>query len=163
MLAASALGEESAIVLAQRTDDPNKADYYRRRLMTQTQTKKTTTQMPLESDDQQKGQVTPWIENSLMQTPLDDYRKEVIFWILVPYLCTIKNMQDDDEIHQVVDDWLDKCEQLRSLQPSRRDFDRRIDDAIEWAREHDMLPTRLETIKEEYPDLYKKLFREEEA
>ena len=98
-----------------------------------------------------------WIENILLQTPIDDYRKEVIFWILVPYLCTIKDIQDDDEIHQVVDEWLDKCEQLRRLEPSRRDFDRRIDDAIEWARDDNMLPTKLQTIKEDYPDLYKKL------
>jgi hypothetical protein len=81
-----------------------------------------------------------------------------------PYLVTIKGIEDDDEIHQIVDEWLDKCEHLRSLEPSRRDFDRRIDNAISWAREHDMLPTRRDTIKEDYPELYGKLFkREEEA
>jgi hypothetical protein len=147
--------KERAIVMAQCTDDPTKADYYRRRLMAQTQRR---SQPVLSSLDDNIGRTNNnWIENILLQTPIDDYRKEVIFWILVPYLCTIKDIQDDDEIHQVVDEWLDKCEQLRRLEPSRRDFDRRIDDAIEWARDDNMLPTKLQTIKEDYPDLYKKL------
>jgi hypothetical protein len=145
--------KERVIVMAQRTDDLTKADYFRRRLM-MVQTQKQAT--PLTSSEV-KGQVN-WIETVLMQTPLDDYRKDVIFWILVPYLCTIKNIQDDDEIHRIVDEWLDRCEELRGLEPSRRDFDRRIDDAINWAREHDMLPTGLETIKKDYPELYDKLF-----
>lgn len=113
------------------------------------------TLLPLQQYGEEGGKVIPWIEK-LLQTPIDDYRKEVIFWILVPYLCTIKDMQDD-EIHRVVDEWLDKCEELRGLEPSRRDFARRIDDAIEWARDNDKLPTKLQTIKEDYPDLYKKL------
>ena len=140
--------KEKAIVMAQRTDDPIKTDYYRRRLIAQTAT------FVSKEDKVQSN----WIETVLLQTPIDDYRKEVIFWILVPYLTTIKKMQDDDEIRLIVDQWLDKCEELCSLEPSRRDFDRRIDDAIEWAREHHMLPTRLETLKEDYPDLYGKLF-----
>jgi hypothetical protein len=42
---------------------------------------------------------------------------------------------------------LGKCQELRRLEPSRRDFDHRIDDATEWARRNKMHPTRLETIK----------------
>jgi hypothetical protein len=152
--------KEKAIVMAQRTDDPTKADYYRRWLMVQTQKREGSQPLLLSSskDDNIIGRINNnWIETILLQTSIDDYRKEVIFWILVPYLCTIKDIQDDDEIHQVVDEWLDKCEQLRRLEPSRRDFDRRIADAIEWARDDDKLPTKLQTIKEDYPDLYKKL------
>jgi hypothetical protein len=151
--------KERAIMMAQRTDNPVKADYYRRRLMSQTQ--QPMTSGPKGSDIIHTSN-SNWIETILLHTPLDDYRKEVIFWILVPYLVTIKGIEDDDEIHQIVDEWLDKCEQLRSLEPSRRDFDRRIDNAISWAREHDMLPTRRDTIKEDYPELYGKLFKGEE-
>jgi hypothetical protein len=142
--------------MAQRTDDPTKADYYRRRLM-MAQTRQQQQQQQACSLIHEQA-TSNWIETVLLQTPLDNYRKEVIFWILVPYLCTIKGIQNDDDIHQIVDEWLDKCERLRSLEPSRKDFDCRIDDAIKWAREHDMLPTRLETIKEDYPELYRKLF-----
>jgi hypothetical protein len=150
--------KERAIVLAQCVNDPNKADYYRRRLMAQTKQQSTSSSSSLKEEEDITGQATSnWIESVLLQTPINDFRKGVIFWILVPYLTIIKDIQDDDQIHQIVDEWLDKCEQLRSLDPSRRDFVRRIDDAINWAREHDMLPTKLETIKQNYPDLYKKL------
>jgi hypothetical protein len=54
-----------------------------------------------------------WIEK-LLQTPLDDYRKFVIWRILSPYLINIRKCSVD-EAFSILKNWLDKCSKLRPL------------------------------------------------
>jgi hypothetical protein len=55
----------------------------------------------------------PWIEK-LLQTPIVDNRKYVIWRILVPYLFNIK-MLSETEASEIIQTWLNKCHVLRSL------------------------------------------------
>jgi hypothetical protein len=57
-----------------------------------------------------------WIEK-LLQTPIDDYRKLVVWRILIPYLVNIKRLAGD-YANDIIQSWLDKCSFLRRL-----DFD----------------------------------------
>jgi Primase X len=54
-----------------------------------------------------------WIE-ILLQTPIDDYRKNAIWRILAPYLINIKNLSYE-ESYNIIKDWLDKCSSLKPL------------------------------------------------
>ncbi len=54
-----------------------------------------------------------WIEK-LLKTPLDDYRKYVIWRILAPYLINIRKYSAD-EASNIIRNWLDKCRNLRQL------------------------------------------------
>ena len=54
-----------------------------------------------------------WIEK-LLQTPLDDYRKYVIWRILSPYLINIRKYSAE-EASNIIGNWLDKCRNLRQL------------------------------------------------
>jgi hypothetical protein len=99
------------------------------------------------------GQAIPWIEK-LLQTPIEDHRKRARDLIIVPYLVVRKGMTDPQQISDTVMQWADKCGELRSLQPSRRDFEHKVRD-----RTHEVMHTRisqmkLATLKVKYPDLY---------
>jgi hypothetical protein len=53
-----------------------------------------------------------WIR--LLQTPIEDYRKFVVWRILAPYLINITKCSDD-EATNVIRNWLDRCRNLRQL------------------------------------------------
>jgi Primase X len=61
----------------------------------------------------QNNNTISWIEK-LLQTPIDDYRKNAISLILAPYLINIKKLSYGDALN-VISSWLDKCRQLRRL------------------------------------------------
>lgn len=96
-----------------------------------------------------------WIEK-LLQTPIADYRKNAIALILAPYLLNIRHLSLE-QTYAMIMDWLNKCEQLRPLQPSRRDFNYRVKIALERAQKTGILPMRLDTLKERSPELYETL------
>jgi hypothetical protein len=54
-----------------------------------------------------------WIEK-LLQTPLDDYRKFVVWRILAPYLINIRKCSADDAIN-IIRNWLDERHNLSHL------------------------------------------------
>jgi non-catalytic primase subunit PriX-like protein len=54
-----------------------------------------------------------WIE-TLLRTPIDDYRKNAIWRILAPYLINIKNLTYE-ESYNIIKEWLDKCSSLKPL------------------------------------------------
>ncbi len=54
-----------------------------------------------------------WIEK-LIQTPIADNRKYVIWRILIPYLFNIKVLSES-EVSEIIQTWLNKCHVLRSL------------------------------------------------
>src|SRR4029079_7242676 len=54
-----------------------------------------------------------WIE-MLLETPIDDYRKNAISLILAPYLVNIKELSYSDAF-LIKKNWLSKCSELRYL------------------------------------------------
>lgn len=54
-----------------------------------------------------------WIEKQL-QTPIDDYRKFVVWCILAHYLINIRKCSAE-EATSMIRDWLDKCSSLKRL------------------------------------------------
>lgn len=108
-------------------------------------TTKTTTQQPT---------TIAWIERLLQQTPLSDYRKHSRDLIIIPYLVVCKGLTDRDEIYDVVMNWADKCNELRKLEPSRREFSIRIRSRIEEVMRDRIPPMTLDTLKQKCPELY---------
>jgi hypothetical protein len=93
-----------------------------------------------------------WIEK-LLQTPLDDYRKFVVWRILSPYLINIKKYSLE-EASNIIKNWFDRCSQLRPL-----DFNPNytIKYNINSARKNGYLPISLEKLKTENAHLYNRL------
>ena len=69
-------------------------------------------------------QVTPWIEK-LLQTGIDDNRKDLILTVLAPYLITVRGL-DYDRAFAIIVEWLDRCDKVRRLKPSWTDFRYRV-------------------------------------
>jgi hypothetical protein len=86
-----------------------------------------------------------WIEK-LLQTPIDDFRKRSRDLILVPYLVVRRGMTDVDQITQIIMQWADKCGQLYRLEPSRREYEKRIRSRTYEVMRDRIPPMRLETL-----------------
>ncbi|HEY6587300.1 MAG TPA: DNA primase noncatalytic subunit PriX [Nitrososphaeraceae archaeon] len=54
-----------------------------------------------------------WIEK-LLETPIEDGRKYVLWKILCPYLVNIKKLEYE-QTFSILKDWLEKCNKLRKL------------------------------------------------
>jgi hypothetical protein len=89
-----------------------------------------------------------WIER-LLQTPLQDHRKYCIWRILAPYLLNIRRLSEQ-EVTDVIKDWLSRCNQLRRLDFNYR---QKIKDGIEGAKEG-YLPISREKLRNENSRLY---------
>jgi hypothetical protein len=50
----------------------------------------------------------------LLQTPLEDHRKFIVWRILAPYLINIRKCSTHEATNMIID-WLDKCSSLRRL------------------------------------------------
>ena len=97
-----------------------------------------------------------WIEK-LLRIGIDDYRKDLLFWVLAPYLMTVRKM-DYDKACIVLELWLSGCNDVRRLEPSLSYFKNRIRYCLDTAREQERLPIKFQTFVEYYPELYKELF-----
>lgn len=105
------------------------------------------------------GNTIGWIEKILADTPIDDHRKLVVGLILSRYLTNVKKL-GGNEASAIIWQWLDKCEQLRRLEPSRHYFDREVvSRQLEQAWQSKIWPMRIDTMLQKYPDLYKKLIQ----
>jgi hypothetical protein len=95
-----------------------------------------------------------WIEK-LLQTPIDDYRKFVVWRILSPYLINIRKCSVD-EAYNIIKNWLDKCSKLRPL-----DFNPNyaIKNNIKSAMRNGYLPISLRKLKDDNAYLYNVLDR----
>jgi hypothetical protein len=100
--------------------------------------------------------IVPWVEE-LLRTPLEDKRKDLIFWVLAPYLVTVSKL-DDAQAFREIGAWLAKCHELRRLQPSPADFKNRINCSLKAAREKARRPLGLQKFEARYPDISKKLY-----
>ena len=54
-----------------------------------------------------------WIEK-LLQTPIEDYRKDCLWRIVGPYLLNFRNLSES-EAAEIMENWLDRCDRLRKL------------------------------------------------
>jgi hypothetical protein len=95
--------------------------------------------------------------DKLLETGIGDNRKNIMFWILAPYLITVKGL-DYDRAYNILESWLQKCDQVRRLSPSWAYFRSRIRYCLESARDGLRKPDKTETFREYYPEIYKRLF-----
>ena len=93
--------------------------------------------------------IIPWIE-TLIKTPIDDYRKTVIRRILSRYLINKKGLSYDNAFN-VIYDWLKKCNSLKRLDSN---FNFRIKNDFNYAIKSGRLPICLDTLKSERKELY---------
>lgn len=110
------------------------------------------------SQQQQQKDYGPidWIDR-LLETAITDYRKSARDLILVPYLIVRRGITDESQICDTIMQWADKCAELRRLEPSRREFERRIQSRIYEVMQSTIPSMRFDTLKEKNLDLYKRL------
>jgi Primase X len=97
-----------------------------------------------------------WIDK-ILQTAVEDNRKNLLFWVLAPYLVTVRKMSYD-KAYSVLTGWLERCAGVRRLEPDWTTFRYRLRYCLEAAEQQQRKPIKFETFKEYYPELYKELF-----
>lgn len=98
---------------------------------------------------EQSARSIRWIE-ILLETPIEDYRKNTIALILAPYLISIKKMTHEDAYLQI-NHWLNKCNSLRRLDSP---FDYKVRYSLNKASRISQLPLRFDTLKEKNKRLH---------
>jgi hypothetical protein len=66
------------------------------------------------SKNQERTNTFKWIEKGILEHPLADHRKYIIWRILSPYLFNVKTLPKE-EAYSVMKEWLDKCDTLENL------------------------------------------------
>jgi hypothetical protein len=104
----------------------------------------------LSSNFNHGGDSIGWIEK-LLQTPIEDYRKDCLWRIIGPYLLNVRNLSES-ETAKIMEEWLDKCNRVRKL-----DFESkyRIYSIIKGNK--DYKPISYSKLKEENTELFLKL------
>jgi Primase X len=102
------------------------------------------------------GNGISWIDK-LLNTGVGDSRKNLIYWVLAPYLITVKNVEYDKAYH-IIEAWLEKCDEVKSLEPDWTSFRYRIRYCLDTVENQERRPIRFETFKEYYPDVYRQLY-----
>jgi hypothetical protein len=93
-----------------------------------------------------------WIDR-LLQTPIEDYRKNAVSLILAPYLINIRKMSVIDTF-SIIEEWLNKCASLRALDSN---FTYRVKYALDTAVDSGIPPMKFDTLKQKNRLLYDKL------
>jgi hypothetical protein len=96
-----------------------------------------------------RANTIPWIEK-LLQTPIDDYRKNAVSLILAPYLINIKNLSYYAALN-TINSWLSKCGELRQLD---QNFDYTVRYALKYSAKNGQRPLKLDTLKLKNTALY---------
>ncbi len=89
-----------------------------------------------------RGNTITWIEK-LLQTPIDDYRKNAVNLILAPYLINVRKVSYDVALN-IINDWLSKCGELRKLD---QDFNYMVRYALKYCAKNGNRPLKLDTLK----------------
>jgi len=90
-----------------------------------------------------------WIENGILENPLSDHRKYIIWRILSPYLLNVKSLPKE-ESYSVIKNWLDKCDKLEILNFNAKI---KIKEGLRGASKG-YFPISVEKLKEENKELY---------
>lgn len=96
-----------------------------------------------------RGNTIPWIEK-LLQTPIDDYRKNAVNLILAPYLINVKKLSYDAALN-IINTWLSKCGELRQLD---QNFDYTVRYALKYSAKNGHKPIKFDTLKMKNTALY---------
>jgi Primase X len=94
----------------------------------------------------------PWIEK-LLQTPINDYKKNAVSLILGPYLVNIRKLSYDTALN-IINNWLSKCGKLRQLD---QDFDYKVRYALKNCVKNGYRSLKLDTLKSKNMALYELL------
>jgi Primase X len=93
----------------------------------------------------------------LLDTGIEDYRKNAISLILAPYFVNILKLSDEESFNKIKD-WVLKCNDVKSLNPSIRDFDNIIKNSINRARITGVKPLKFkDTLQYKNKNLYNML------
>jgi hypothetical protein len=90
-----------------------------------------------------------WIDNGILENPLPDHRKYIIWRILSPYLLNVKKLPKE-ESYSIIKEWLDKCNKLEKLNFNGKI---KIKEGIKGASKG-YFPISLEKLKDENRQLY---------
>ena len=101
------------------------------------------------SKSQKPTDTIKWIEKGILEHPLSDHRKYIIWRILSPYLLNIKKLPKE-EAYSVMKEWLDKCDKLEKLNFNPKI---KIKEGIKGASKG-YFPISIEKLKEENRQLY---------
>ena len=101
------------------------------------------------SKNHQPTNTIKWIEKGILDHPLSDHRKYILWRILSPYLLNIKKLPKE-EAYSVMKEWLDKCDKLEKLTFNPKI---KIKDGLRGAGKG-YFPISMEKLKEENKALY---------
>src|SRR5919205_3931490 len=87
-----------------------------------------------------RGNTITWMEK-LLQTPIDDYRKNAVNLILAPYLINVRKVSYDAALN-IINGWLSKCGELRQLD---QNFDYTVRYALKYSAKNGNRPLKLDT------------------
>ncbi|MGN6349443.1 MAG: DNA primase noncatalytic subunit PriX [Candidatus Nitrosocosmicus sp.] len=94
----------------------------------------------------QKNRIV-WIEK-LLQTPIEDARKQCLWRILCPYLVNIRKVTNDESMH-LLNEWINKCDHIKKI-----DFDANSYIKNDLKNVKGYLPPSKEKLKNQYVELY---------
>ena len=97
-----------------------------------------------------------YIHKLITQVFIDDFRKNAVSLIIMPYLIVTKKLDSDSHVTNIVNDWLNRCNKVRMLDSSY-DWDYMIEYNIERSRDNAIPPMGLNRLKERDPRLYARL------
>ena len=101
------------------------------------------------SKNQERTNTIKCIEKRILDQPLSDHRKYIIWRILSPYLLNVKKLPKE-EAYSVMKEWLDKCDKLKRLNFNSKI---KIKDGLNEASKG-FLQISMEKLKEENTELY---------
>jgi hypothetical protein len=102
-----------------------------------------------ESNYASRGSTIPWIEK-LLETPIEDYRKNAVNLILAPYLINVKKLSYHTALN-IINSWLTKCGELRQLD---QNFDYTVRYALKYSAKNGHKPIKYDTLKLKNNALY---------
>jgi hypothetical protein len=97
-----------------------------------------------------------WIENKLMQTGIDNYRKRLIWCAIAPYLIHGLGLSEVQARNQIIKWLFNKCAALR---PIDFDYDNKIRESLDGALGRNTQgkkygPISLKTLRNDKPEIY---------
>jgi hypothetical protein len=97
-----------------------------------------------------------WIDNLLMGDGIADYRKLMIDLVVAPYLVNIKQCDYNTAFSKIIE-WLDKCGRKKKLS-FRASY--KVGYALRRSLRTGIRPMKLDTMKNNYSDMYNEIFLE---
>ncbi len=101
------------------------------------------------SKNQKRINTIKWIEKVILEHPLSDHRKYIIWRILSPYLLNVRKLPKE-EAYSVMKEWLDNCNKIEKLNFNPKT---KIKDGLKGASKG-YFPISIEKLKEENRQLY---------